>query len=224
MQIKTDDGEKAYYNVEHVNETVFYEEVVTPDINHQFEYVDLGLPSGTLWATCNVGAMNPEYGGDCFAWGETEHKSNFEWSNYKWAIANDESSYSLTKYGKNDQQTTLLPEDDAATVNWGADWRMPTKEEIQELIDNCTGVDSDGGIRFTGPNGNSVFFPHTTNGFSHTFIWSSSGFGDFAYYLNLQNWLNRAGGDWYPYLESGIGNEERRCGKYVRPVRSTPLH
>ena len=54
MQIKTDDGEKAYYNVEHVNETVFYEEVVTPDINHQFEYVDLGLPSGTLWATCNI--------------------------------------------------------------------------------------------------------------------------------------------------------------------------
>ncbi|MBR0503688.1 MAG: hypothetical protein IJJ77_10645 [Paludibacteraceae bacterium] len=54
MQIKTDDGEKAYYNVEHVNETVFYEEEVTPDINHQFEYVDLGLPSGTLWATCNI--------------------------------------------------------------------------------------------------------------------------------------------------------------------------
>ena len=54
MQIKTDDGGKAYYNVEHVNETVFYEEVVTPDINHQFEYVDLGLPSGTLWATCNI--------------------------------------------------------------------------------------------------------------------------------------------------------------------------
>lgn len=68
MQIKTDDGEKAY-----------------------------------LWATCNVGAMYPEHKGCCFAWGETEHKSNFDWSNYKWAIANDESSYSLTKYGRNDQ-------------------------------------------------------------------------------------------------------------------------
>ena len=189
MQIKTDDGEKAY-----------------------------------LWATCNVGAMYPEHKGCCFAWGETEHKSNFEWSNYKWAITNDEGSYSLTKYGRNDQQTTLLPEDDAATVNWGSDWRMPTKEEIQELLDNCIGVDSDGGIRFTGPNGNSVFFPHTTNGFSHTFIWSSSGSGNFAYYLNLQNWLNRSGGDWYPYLESEIRSDERRCGIYVRAVRSTPLH
>lgn len=210
-------GGKTRYEVDHITDVSIVSE---KDIEH--EYVDLGLPSGTLWATCNVGAMYPEHKGYCFAWGETEHKSNFEWSNYKWAIANDESSYSLTKYGKNDQQTTLLPEDDAATVNWGSDWRMPTKEEIQELIDNCTGVDSDGGIRFTGPNGNSVFFPFKDK-YSATY-WSSSCDKEVAFVMLLNIYAERAAGTFIFHPECEGKNEERAYGRYVRAVRSTPLH
>lgn len=132
-------------------------------------YVDLGLPSGTLWANCNVGADNPEDYGDYFAWGETTTKSTYDWSTYQYCMG---SSNTLTKYcynfsygynGFTDNLTTLLPEDDAATANWGSGWRMPTNEEWNELYDNTTvtrtmqnGVN---GRLFTASNGNSLFLP-----------------------------------------------------------------
>ncbi len=130
------------------------------------EYVDLGLPSGTLWATCNVGANSPEEYGDYFAWGETEPKSTYSWATYKWCNG---SSTSMTKYCKSssygtvDNRTELLPEDDAAYVNWGASWRMPTKTQYDELKLECTWTWSTrngvNGRLVTGPNGNSLFLP-----------------------------------------------------------------
>ena len=132
-------------------------------------YVDLGLPSGLLWAACNVGANAPEEYGDYFAWGETQPKDVYNWSTYQYCMG---SNNTLTKYctdpnygynGFTDNLTILLPEDDAATANWGNGWRMPTKEEWQELLDNTTvtwtqqnGVN---GRLFTGSNGNSLFLP-----------------------------------------------------------------
>lgn len=92
-------------------------------------YVDLGL--SVMWADDNVGEG---YKGDYFAWGETETKSNFTWDTYKWS-ENGNNNISL-KY--NSEHMTLDPEDDAATKAWGDPWRMPTAEEVQELIDNCT--------------------------------------------------------------------------------------
>ena len=130
-------------------------------MNNGHEYVDLGLPSGLKWATCNVGASKPEEYGDYFAWGDTvpyyssqdpltwkEGKSaGYEWASYTWC----KGSYAtLTKYcsestyGYNDFQdskTTLDPEDDAARYQWGGSWRMPTKGDIDELLatkDNTT--------------------------------------------------------------------------------------
>ena len=109
-----------------------------------YVYVDLGLPSGLLWATCNVGADNPEDYGDYFAWGETQPKDTYNWSTYQYCNG---SYNTLTKYCSNssfgyngftDDLTTLLPEDDAATANWGSHWRMPTEEEWQELYRNTT--------------------------------------------------------------------------------------
>ena len=105
--------------------------------NTDYEYVDLGLPSGLLWATCNVGANAPEGFGDYFAWGETASKDNYDWSTYQHCNG---SGSTLTKYcndsssgynGFTDILTTLLPEDDAATAIWGDAWRMPTAEEWQ---------------------------------------------------------------------------------------------
>jgi hypothetical protein len=132
------------------------------------EYVDLGLPSGLKWATCNVGATTPEEYGDYFAWGEVESEETYNWSTYKYGTDYDQ----LTKYcsdsyyGKDDftdNKTVLDPEDDAATANWGGAWRMPTKAEQDELLNNCTwtwttqnGVN---GYKVTGPNGNSIFLP-----------------------------------------------------------------
>lgn len=134
------------------------------------EWVDLGLPSGTLWAKCNVGAERPEDFGDYFAWGETEPKEVYTWETYK--LCN--GSYStLTKYCTNstfgivDNVTELKPEDDAASVNWSSSWCIPTLEQLKELIDNCTwtwttrnGVD---GRLVTGPNGNTLFLPAAGN-------------------------------------------------------------
>ena len=142
---------------------------VTVGGGDEHEYVDLGLPSGLLWATCNVGADTPEGYGDYFAWGETQPKSVYTWGTYQYCNG---SSHTLTKYcndasygyeGFTDDLTTLLPEDDAATANWGNGWRMPTKEEFQELYNNTTVTwTQQGGVNgrlFTATNGNSLFLP-----------------------------------------------------------------
>lgn len=110
----------------------------------QYEYVDLGLPSGLLWATCNVGASSPEDSGGYYAWGETEEKSYYDWSTYKYSEGSVEkitkyctdSSYS--SYGFTDEQTILDASDDVAHVKWGGTWRMPTSGEWIELKENCS--------------------------------------------------------------------------------------
>ena len=132
-------------------------------------YVDLGLPSGLLWATCNVGANAPGEYGDYFAWGETQTKDNFSWTNYQYCMG---GMFTLTKYCNNssygyngftDNLTTLLPQDDAATSNWGDGWRIPTKEEWEELLDNTSDIwtmqNGVNGRLFTASNGNSLFLP-----------------------------------------------------------------
>lgn len=134
------------------------------------EYVDLGLPSGTLWATCNVGANTPVEYGDYFAWGETKPKTDYRWETYKWIKGREDF---ITKYcvdrghGIVDNFTTLLAEDDAATVNWSAEWRMPTQEEQEELIGGCNwewtddfnGSGVTGRIGISKTNGNTIFLP-----------------------------------------------------------------
>ncbi len=156
MQVVTNDGSIVEYDVENVSEVNFVKKEVvvpqdtTPSSNHT--YVDLGLPSGTLWATYNIGATKPEEYGDYFAWGETEPKEVYDWSTYKYAKASGAWDLdSLTKYnfgnyydGVVDSLSTLLPEDDAATANWGSEWRMPTIEEQRELIEECYWVWTNG--------------------------------------------------------------------------------
>ena len=140
--------------------------VTEVSINTPAEAIDLGLPSGTLWASCNVGAVSPEDYGGYYAWAETEEKSSYSWSNYKYSDAKGKniSKYCISSYhGTVDNLTTIEPEDDAARVNMGKDWRIPTKAEMDELLKKCEWKDEtlDGvsGYRVTGPNGNSIFLP-----------------------------------------------------------------
>lgn len=139
------------------------------------DWVDLGLPSGTLWATYNVGANSPEEYGYYFAWGETMPKDFYDAATYKYCKGDWDMSngiFRLTKYccdayygynGFTDNLTTLEASDDAATANWGSGWRMPASEEVWELNDCCTRVwttqNGVNGCLFTGPNGNSIFLP-----------------------------------------------------------------
>ena len=134
------------------------------------EYVDLGLPSGTLWATCNVGANSPEEYGDYFAWGETTTKGTYDWSTYKHCKGTDDT---MTKYctssdyGTVDNKTELEPSDDAATANWGRNWQMPSREQFKELINSSytttttwTTMNGVKGWKITSKiHGNSIFLP-----------------------------------------------------------------
>ena len=152
-------------------------------VSDSFDYVDLGLPSGLKWATCNIGASSPEEYGDDYAWGETETKSYDSFSNwnYKWY-----SSGTITKYNNIDKKTVLEETDDVAHVKLGGTWRIPTDAEWTELRTQCswtwTQLNGRSGRLVTGKNGNSIFLPaagasgNITRYYAGTYgnYWSSS--------------------------------------------------
>ena len=112
------------------------------------DYVDLGLTSGTKWATCNVGANKPQDYGNYYAWGEVTTKETYNWSIYKYGSGYDQLTKYCSKssYGKDgftDSKTTLDLSDDAAYVNWGGKWRMPTYDQQTELRNECCWVWTD---------------------------------------------------------------------------------
>ena len=141
--------------------------------NNGYEYVDLGLPSGTLWATMNVGASKPSGYGLYFQWGDTKgyardqvgKDKQFNWDDYKWYLSGKEDNGSL-KYKKyTNPGDTLELEDDAAHINMGGDWHMPSPEQISELINNTTSewtsMDGVDGRLFTSKKdvSKSIFIP-----------------------------------------------------------------
>ncbi len=137
------------------------EEVIHP-------YVDLGLPSGLLWAKCNIGATVPEEIGDYFAWGETAPKTSYNFKSegdYKYGVYDyqDTDNYGTTKYNNIDGKTTLEAIDDAATTILGSEWRTPTVDEFNELLTKCTWTATSrndvSGYEVKGQNGNSIFIP-----------------------------------------------------------------
>ena len=181
------------------------------------EYVDLGL--SVKWATCNVGATSPEDYGDYFAWGEIEPKETYSWATYKWC---DGTSSNMTKYNAADGKTILDPEDDAAQVQWGGNWRMPTEEEQQELIDRCswerTNLNGVIGYKVTGPNGNSIFLPAA--GFRDGSSLYNAG-SDGNYWSSLLSTVRPDSAWRVLYFGSsnvGRGYDRRSYGFSVRPV------
>ncbi len=193
------------------------------------EYIDLGLPSGVQWATCNVGANSPELSGDYFAWGETQPKDIYTWNTYQYSMG---SMTQLTKYcnktnygynGFTDDLTVLLPQDDAATINWGLDWRMPTQEEWQELIDNTvitwTTLNGVSGRSFTASNGNSLFLPASGYCYDNS-IYST---GNYCYYWSSSLYTVSPYDAWALNSNSNncyMNTFNRHCGHPVRAVHS----
>ena len=195
-------------------------------------YVDLGLPSGLKWAKCNVGAEKETDYGYYFMWGDIEDKSNAEcsWESYKYCNGSFDT---LTKYnifplfGENpDDKTKLDSEDDVARTNMGGDWRMPTSDECEELINNTTNEwisDYNG----TGVSGRK--FTHKTDTSKYIFI-PAAGLCSGGSVNNVGSY----GGVWssvlhtiYPYSACGLGfnlyncymgNNYRYCGRSVRGV------
>ena len=197
--------------------------------SNDHEYVDLGLPSGTLWATCNVGATTPEGYGDYFAWGETQPKATYYWSNYKYCNGDLDQ---LTKYcdnsdygynGFTDNLTILQSSDDAATANWGNGWCMPTEAQWWEMFWNTTNTwttqNGVNGMLFTATNGNSLFLPAAGYRWDGELdyvgscgrYWSSSLCTGSPYYARHF--------DFYIYIL--MVSYDRRDGHSVRAVRST---
>ena len=203
------------------------------DPTNGFEYVDLGLPSGTLWAKCNVGATKPEESGLYFSWGDSQGYTKaqvqsgeygFHASDYKYQ---EEGAYwfcdgsTMIKYNDSDDKTVLDPEDDTATANMGGDWHMPTKEQCEELSANTTStwttMNGVNGRLFTSKtNGNTLFVPaagyceHNSIYYegSSVIVWSSS----------LYEYLIDA---WCLYLDSSNMRVKEHCrylGSSVRGV------
>lgn len=188
--------------------------------NNGHIYFDLGLPSGLKWATCNVGASAPEEYGNYYAWGEiqTAPDNNYVVDNCE---TYGKSIEELRSLGYIDENNNLTPQYDAARANWGGRWRMPTRAEQQELIDNCswewTAQNGVNGYKVTGPNGNHIFLPAAGCRYGSSlsyagedgYYWSSTSYGSSSYIA------------YYFYFYSSyqnVGWNSRNHGRSVRPV------
>ena len=190
------------------------------------EYVDLGL--SVKWATCNVGANTPEDYGDYFAWGETQPKDTYDWSTYKWCNVsyNTQNKYcTKSSHGTVDNKTTLDLSDDAARVNWGGSWRMPTNAELNELREQCTWTwTTQNGVygyqvtsKKSGYTNKSIFLPAAGYRLDSSLLSAGSG----GYYWSSSLYTGSPDYAWRAYFNSSNvlrDGSSRYYGFSVRPV------
>lgn len=222
--VKLED-EVFYGNVKSI--TTFGEKPTTPThlVINGHKFVNLGLPSGLLWAKTNIGALSSTDDGDYFAWGEVETKSSYSWNTYKWGGYNHYYD-SLSKYNSKDGKSTLDAEDDVATIQWGNGCRMPTRAEFYELYKKCdwywksdyneTGVS---GYLVSGPNGNTIFLP-ASGSRANDGLYNRGSFGFYWSSLLRSSYTYNA---FILYFDSDgvspIEMDNYRCyGRPVRPV------
>ena len=183
-----------------------------------YDYVDLGLPSGNLWATMNVGAYSLTNSGNTYAWGEIEPKASYTWDNYKHG-----NSYSvLTKYNGEDNIMTLLPEDDVAHVVMGGSWVMPTLDDIDEFWSNVTygwvHLNDILTVKCTSKlNGECIYFPPKDQSWGEFSIWSSTVYSPSvkrsAHCLTMSEFSGR--------MTFSLGSSDRYNPKTVRGIIRT---
>ena len=200
--------QKETETTQHCSTFKTFSNMANKDFNYNgYEYVDLGLPSGTKWATCNVGATKPTEYGLYFQWGDTvgytadqvgkgegQKKFALDESDYKFGACPDYTKYKTPC-------STLELEDDAASANMGGDWHIPTPEQMKELLDNTTNawttLDGVNGVKFTSKNGKSIFIP------AAGYAW---------YYLACNR--ERTGGIWSSTLSTNCINAGRELEFY----------
>lgn len=176
--------------------------------------VDLGLPSGTKWACCNVGASRPEEYGGYYAWGETEEKNLYDWFTYCHCDGTESTCHNL--------DCICGTSHDVAHIKWGGFWQIPTSEQINELIDHTTyrWIELNGvyGGKFTGVNGNSIFLP-AAGGRHGSELYSCGKHG--LYWSGMQNYNNNDA--YILHFDSNFADWcknywYRKIGISVRPV------
>lgn len=182
-----------------------------PDDHHP-HLIDLGLPSGTKWACCNVGAATPRDYGGYYAWGETEENYLYDWSSYSHCDDSEETCYSI---GSDIAGT----EYDVAHVNWGGSWVMPSSIQMKELVDNCLFEEMIEGKKITGPNGGSIFLPYAGNKWNDEF-YNDPRSGEYWSSTQDPSNLNEACNLYFYFGNSIVGNStnSRYIGFSVRPV------
>lgn len=197
-------------------ETLKINENPVSGVIEDHDYVDLGL--SVKWATCNVGASRFTDYGDYFAWGETESKEDYSWKTYMWCNGGSET---INKYCKSSDYVFVLESlDDAATVNWGEKWRMPTIAELQELENNCTWewkiINGVNGYKITAKNNNWIFLPVA----GYRGGTSGGGVGSGGYWSSTVDEINSnyAYGLYFNSSRKGTGYNYRYYGHTVRPV------
>ena len=217
---------KVVHDTVYIHDTVYVETDCGGDVENNHEYVDLGL--SVKWATCNVGASQPEEYGDYFAWGETEPKSTYDWSTYKWCNG---SSTSLTKYCTNssygtvDNKITIDLSDDAARANWGGSWRMPTDAELTELLVQCTWTwTTQNGVygykvtsKKSGYTNKSIFLPAAGCRYDSGLLYA----GSYSYYWSSSLSTGSPIDAWRVFFDSSSViryGSNRLFGQSVRPV------
>lgn len=188
-------------------------EKVTTGTENGYEWVDLGLPSGVKWATCNVGASAPEGSGNYYSWAETSPKFDYSMSTYFMAT-NSPFGVTYNPFHVGDIAGT---EYDAATENWGGKWQMPSRDDAQELIDNCTmeWTEKYGtyGCEFTGPNGNSIFLVAAGHRSSSQ---SAYGKGEYGSYWTSDCCKGNVGDAVYIYFQSNYTPRVREGSNYSK--------
>lgn len=230
----SNDDRASLYNVVVTPKSETPEQPVTPPghlVLNGHECVDLGLPSGTLWATCNVGANKPEEMGLFFAWGETvgytfdtDDGHSFDWDSYTWGEAYNLKKYNtISSYGKVDLKVTLDPEDDAAQANWKGSWRMPTREECEELVKECNFTYNQlyngmyGTIVSSKVNDNFIFLPYSGSRWTNSFSGYGQNGGSCFWSSSMYN--SDPSDAFYFFSNSTSVYATNRCAGYsVRPV------
>lgn len=200
---------------------IITQDALSKTYHNNHEYVDLGLPSGLKWATCNIGASAPEQVGNYYAWGEIATKPIYTDYYYKYYSGNGYTKYTHCAkecFGTPDKKSTLELSDDAAHQSWGGSWRMPTKTEAEELISKCrlatTTINGVNVQKVIGPNGKFIVMPNNSivsyNGEikeSYPCIWTSSHYQGSEY--NGYAWC----------LDNmKLSDRSRFQGRQIRPV------
>ena len=211
MVIKMNNNTTRRINVNEIREIKFLQsdELLCPIA----EAIDLGLPSGTLWASWNIGASAPEECGNYYAWGELEEKDCYDWNTYIQCYG---TSYTCNDIGEDISETNY----DVAHVKWGGLWQMPTIEQIEELIENCTRTwtqqNGVSGTLVTGPSGNSIFLPAIGLRYQNYLFNEEDG-----YYFSASKFANYDGSAGILFISSyrwDWGGYDRCIGLPVRAV------